>query len=47
MTDDDSRSIDAELFGDEEPTGVDGSELVADHLDRCCVQEQVFAIKLM
>ncbi|AWP14659.1 putative clathrin heavy chain linker domain-containing protein 1 [Scophthalmus maximus] len=34
VTDDDSRSIDAELFGDEEPTGVDGSELVADHLDR-------------
>lgn len=41
MTDDDARSIDAELFEDEEPTGVDESKLVTDHLDRCCVQQQL------
>ncbi|XP_059215129.1 clathrin heavy chain linker domain-containing protein 1-like [Centropristis striata] len=32
--DDDARSIDAELFEHEEPTGVDESKLLADHLDR-------------
>ncbi|XP_070772732.1 clathrin heavy chain linker domain-containing protein 1-like [Enoplosus armatus] len=34
MTDDDARSIDAELFEEEEPTGVDESKLLADYLDR-------------
>ncbi|XP_044071287.1 clathrin heavy chain linker domain-containing protein 1-like isoform X2 [Siniperca chuatsi] len=34
VTDDDARSIDAELFEDEEPTGVDESKLLADNLDR-------------
>ncbi|XP_038586259.1 clathrin heavy chain linker domain-containing protein 1-like [Micropterus salmoides] len=34
VTDDDARSIDAELFEDEEPTGVSESGLLADCLDR-------------
>ncbi|XP_040906295.1 clathrin heavy chain linker domain-containing protein 1-like, partial [Toxotes jaculatrix] len=34
LTDDDSRSIDAELFEEEEPTGVNESELLTDYLDR-------------
>ncbi|XP_044228124.1 clathrin heavy chain linker domain-containing protein 1-like [Thunnus albacares] len=34
VMDDDARSIDAELFEDEEPTGVDESKLLTDHLDR-------------
>ncbi|XP_053189511.1 clathrin heavy chain linker domain-containing protein 1-like [Scomber japonicus] len=34
VTDDDGRSIDAELFEDEEPTGVNESKLLTDYLDR-------------
>ncbi|XP_051232776.1 clathrin heavy chain linker domain-containing protein 1-like isoform X2 [Dicentrarchus labrax] len=34
VRDDDVRSIDAELFEDDEPTGVDESKLLTDHLDR-------------
>ncbi|XP_039996141.1 clathrin heavy chain linker domain-containing protein 1-like [Xiphias gladius] len=34
VTDDDSRSIDAELFEQEEPSGVDESKLLTDYLDR-------------
>ncbi|KAM7408241.1 hypothetical protein PAMA_002102 [Pampus argenteus] len=34
MTDDDAHSINAELFEDEEPTGVDESKLLTDYLDR-------------
>ncbi|XP_070697703.1 clathrin heavy chain linker domain-containing protein 1-like [Pempheris klunzingeri] len=34
VTDDDARTIDAELFEDEEPTGVDKSKLLTDYLDR-------------
>ncbi|XP_070833923.1 clathrin heavy chain linker domain-containing protein 1-like [Chaetodon trifascialis] len=33
-TDEDARSIDAELFEDDEPTGVDESRLLTDYLDR-------------
>ncbi|KAM7385169.1 hypothetical protein PAMP_001265 [Pampus punctatissimus] len=32
---DDAHSINAELFEDEEPTGVDESKLLTDYLDRC------------
>ncbi|XP_041803069.1 clathrin heavy chain linker domain-containing protein 1-like [Chelmon rostratus] len=34
VTDEDARSVDAELFEDEEPSGVDGSRLLTDYLDR-------------
>ncbi|XP_076598812.1 clathrin heavy chain linker domain-containing protein 1-like [Chaetodon auriga] len=34
VSDEDTRSIDAELFEDEEPTGVDESRLLTDYLDR-------------
>uniref|UniRef100_UPI0037E8C617 clathrin heavy chain linker domain-containing protein 1-like n=1 Tax=Semicossyphus pulcher TaxID=241346 RepID=UPI0037E8C617 len=34
VTDDEARSIDAELFEDEEPSGVDESKLLTDYLDR-------------
>lgn len=44
MTDDDARSINAELFEDKEPTGVDESKLVMDHLDRCCVQRLLISV---
>lgn len=41
VTIDDIHSLDAELFEDDELTGVNQSDLLTHYLDRCCIQEQL------